>query len=124
MPGKGALVGMVSVASGRPMRTRPQSLACIADRSAHHAGPNKGEYAMKKLLIAFTTLALLGTVADATAPCRNKTTGKFEKCPPSGTQVAAAGGKISAPDAKGRCHVLVPAPGTKQKKGQYVACPK
>jgi hypothetical protein len=78
---------------------------------------------MKKLLIAFTALAFVATVADAGSPCRDAK-GKYTKCPPSGTAVATAGGKISPPDAKGKCHVLVPAPGTKQKKGQFVSCPK
>ena len=81
---------------------------------------------MKSLLIAFTTLALVGTVADAKDVCRDKN-GRFAKasaCAPKGAAVAAAGGKISAPDAKGKCRVVVPAPGTKQKKGQFVTCPK
>jgi len=82
---------------------------------------------MKKLLIAFTTLALVGTVADAKITCR-KPNGQIGKvgvdCPAKGTAVAAAGGKISVPDAKGKCRVVVPAPGTKQKKGQFVTCPK
>jgi len=82
---------------------------------------------MKKLLIAFTTLALVGTVADAgKITCRNAKgqIAKASECPPKGTAVAEAGGKISAPDAKGKCHVVVPAPGTKQSKGQFVTCPK
>lgn len=83
---------------------------------------------MKKLLIAFTTLALVGTVADAGKIACRKANGQIGKvgvdCPAKGAAVAATGGKISAPDAKGRCHVDVPAPGTKQKKGQFVTCPK
>ena len=77
---------------------------------------------MKTLLIAFSAIALFGTVADAGAPCRDAK-GKFTKCP-SASAVATAGGKISPPDAKGHCHVLVPAPGTKQKKGQFAPCSK
>lgn len=78
---------------------------------------------MKKLLIALTALVVLGSVADATAPCRDKK-GKFVTCPPSGIAVATGGGQVSPPDKKGRCHVAVPAPGTKQKKGQIISCPK
>ena len=75
---------------------------------------------MKKLLIAFTALAALGSVVDAKAPCRNGK-GQFMTCPPSGVAVATGGGQVSPPDKKGRCHVAVPAPGTKQKKGQIVS---
>lgn len=75
-----------------------------------------------KFIVALTAVALLGAPAIS-ANCRDAK-GKFTKCPTSGVKVATAGGKISAPDAKGKCHVTVPAPGTKQKVGQFVTCPK
>ena len=74
-----------------------------------------------KIILA---LELAGLVVAPTiaAPCRDAK-GKFTKCPPS-VNTAAAGGKISAPDKTGHCHIDMPAPGTKQKKGQFAACPK
>lgn len=68
---------------------------------------------MKKLLIAFTAVALLGSVADAKGPCRDKTTGKFAKCPP-----AAAPATGVTKDKNGKCHVA-----SGPKKGQFTKCP-
>lgn len=75
-----------------------------------------------KFIVALTAAALL-TAPAISANCRDAK-GKFTKCPTSGVAVATAGGKISAPDSKGKCRVVIPAPGTKQKKGQFVTCPK
>lgn len=80
-----------------------------------------------KLLLAFSALALVATPTIAgKITCRNAKgqIAKASECPPNGTKVAVAGGKISAPDKTGRCHIEVPAPGTKQKKGQFATCPK
>jgi len=71
---------------------------------------------MKKLLIAFTALALLGSVADAKGPCRDKTTGRFATCPHAATAAAAPAIKK---DAKGKCHFA-----DGPKKGKYTTCPK
>ena len=71
-----------------------------------------------KLVFALALTGLL-TAPLAAAPCRDAK-GKFAKCP----LAAAVGGKISAPDKTGHCKVVEPAPGTKQKKGQFATCPK
>ncbi len=68
---------------------------------------------MNKLLIAFTAIALLGSVADAKAPCRDAK-GKFTKCPPAAAM--AAPGVIK--DKNGKCHVA-----SGPKKGQFTKCP-
>lgn len=68
---------------------------------------------MKTLLVALTAFALLGTVADAGAPCRDAK-GKFAKCPPAAS--AAVG---VTKDKKGKCHIA-----SGPKKGQYTPCPK
>jgi len=77
-----------------------------------------------KLLIALAATAIVVMPATAKIACRDTKTGRAMKCPPKGVAVATAGGQVSAPDKTGRCHVVVPAPGTKQKKGQMVTCPK
>ena len=69
---------------------------------------------MKKLLIAFTGLALLGTVADAKPPCRDTKTGKFMKCPPAAAVTASGVTK----DKNGKCHIA-----SGPKKGQFTKCP-
>ena len=68
---------------------------------------------MKKLLIAFTAIALLGSVADAKGPCRDAK-GKFTKCPPA----AAAAAPGVTKDKNGKCHVA-----SGPKKGQFTKCP-
>jgi hypothetical protein len=75
-----------------------------------------------KLIVALTAFALLTAPSFAGAPCRDAK-GKFTKCPPA-VSTAALGGKVSAPDKTGHCRVLVPIPGSKQKKGQFAACAK
>ena len=85
------------------------------------------ETSMKKMIIALTAVTEVAAPTLAgTITCRrpNGQIAKKSECPPSGKAVAAAGGQISAPDAKGKCHVVVPAPGSKQKKGQFASCPK
>jgi hypothetical protein len=68
---------------------------------------------MKKLLIAFTTIAVLGSVADAKAPLCRDAKGKFTKCP-----TAAAAPVNVTKDAKGKCHFA-----SGPKKGQFTKCP-
>jgi len=68
---------------------------------------------MKKLLIAFTALALVGSVADAAVPCRDAK-GKFTKCPPA----AATATPGVTKDKNGKCHVT-----SGPKKGQFTKCP-
>ena len=68
---------------------------------------------MKKLLIAFTAVALLGSIADAKAPACRDAKGKFTKCP-----TAAAAPANVTKDAKGKCHFA-----SGPKKGQFTKCP-
>jgi len=69
---------------------------------------------MKKLLIAFTAIALLGSVADAKGACRDAK-GKFAKCPPAAATATASN---VTKDAKGKCHFA-----SGPKKGQFTKCP-
>lgn len=85
---------------------------------------------MKKLLLAFTTLALVGSVADAgKITCRraNGQIAKASECPPKKAGATAPGGPDVATaantkkDKTGRCHWTTTA--GKHKAGQLVKCP-
>ena len=85
---------------------------------------------MKKLLIACTTLALVGTVADAgKIACRraNGQIAKASECAPKNAGATAPGGDetpkaaTTKKDKTGRCHWTTTT--KKHKAGQLVKCP-
>lgn len=88
------------------------SSTCFVTQGEHDTTPNKGEYAMKKLVLAFAAAALLTAPTYAGKACRDAK-GKFTKCP---TATAAAAPGVTK-DAKGKCHFA-----SGPKKGQFTKC--